>query len=373
MLPPRRSSVGLVALCALTLAACVDSGPTGPAPAPQAPRPSATLVDPGAPVCYTETFEEFTRGQYITEITPGPLTLAISTTAFRNTASNVAGQAQIFDTDHISLTSNDGTDMEWQGTRARCDGCEGLGNLLIVHRLGSSAVLDNNPGGRHTLTGFPAGQWWVESFTVVDNDLTEPTVKLFVDGALVAQSTPLGDGSVQTVTPGADVLINSSVAFSLGTSAQDTKLGSGGIDNITFCTNPPPPPDAGCTRTPGYWKNHAGFGPQDNVLGQYLPITLGNYVVDDELDAVNILSRTGGSWNGIVKLRAHLLAAKLNIAAGASDGDIDDVIAAADAFLTTHSEGDWSSLSAAEQTTVLGWKDDLDDYNNGVIGPGHCD
>jgi hypothetical protein len=49
------------------------------------------------------------------------------------------------------------------------------------------------------------------------------------------------------------------------------------------------------------------------------------------------------------------------------------VIAAADAFLANNNAGDWDSLTKAEQQIVLGWVEQLDSYNNGLIGPGHCD
>ena len=32
----------------------------------------------------------------------------------------------------------------------------------------------------------------------------------------------------------------------------------------------------GCTRTIGYWKTHAGFGPQADVVTPLLPILLGS-------------------------------------------------------------------------------------------------
>ena len=41
-------------------------------------------------------------------------------------------------------------------------------------------------------------------------------------------------------------------------------------------------------------------------------------------------------------------------------------------FLSTHNADDWDGLSAAEKQQIEDWKDDFDDYNNGLIGPGHC-
>ncbi len=137
----------------------------------------------------------------------------------------------------------------------------------------------------------------------------------------------------------------------------------------------------GCTRTIGYWMNHAGFGPQDNEVSPLLPIWLGtdggakSLAVTDSAIARDVLKMMtyGHPSNGITKLYAQLLAAKLSINSGASDNDVADAIADADAFLAMYDWNDWSGLNEEDQDMVGDWKDMLDDYNNGDIGPGHCD
>jgi len=139
--------------------------------------------------------------------------------------------------------------------------------------------------------------------------------------------------------------------------------------------------DGGCTRTIGYWKNHAGFGPQDDEVTPLLPIWLGDengaksLYVDNAEMARNILAQWTYGWpgNGITKLYAQLLAAKLNIASGASDNAVEEVITQADAFLAEHDFTDWRQLHFWTKSNVLYWKGQLDSYNNGWIGPGHCD
>jgi hypothetical protein len=143
------------------------------------------------------------------------------------------------------------------------------------------------------------------------------------------------------------------------------------------------PVEEGCTLTIGFWKNHAGLGNgnQDDVLSQYLPIDLGDaggaktLAVTDRYIAVDVLEQKtyGRPNNGITKLYAQMLAAKLNFAAGASDGDVADYIADADAFLADHDHDDWGSLTDEEADDVMMWHGAFDDYNNGDIGPGHCD
>lgn len=142
---------------------------------------------------------------------------------------------------------------------------------------------------------------------------------------------------------------------------------------------PPPPPPAGCTLTIGYWKTHAGFtGNNGDDVTQYLPIWLGtaggaaSTQVTSAAQAVSILSMTGGASNGIVKLKAQLLGAKLNNAAGASNAAVAATITAADAFLATNAASAWSSLSNATKSQVNGWMTTIDNYNNGLVGPGHC-
>ena len=79
----------------------------------------------------------------------------------------------------------------------------------------------------------------------------------------------------------------------------------------------------------------------------------------------------GPASNPITKLYAQLLGAKLNTANDADISSIAATIAAADIFLATHN---WlTPLSAPQKVLVLGWMTTLDNYNNGLIGPIHCD
>jgi hypothetical protein len=141
------------------------------------------------------------------------------------------------------------------------------------------------------------------------------------------------------------------------------------------------PEEMGCSLTIGFWKNHAGFGPQADVVTPLLPILLGEaggaktLTVDTAAKAVSVLSMKdyGGGKNGIAKLYAQMLGAKLNIANGADGTDIAVAIANADAFLSTHNAMDWNSLSRSDKQFVNNLMSKFDQYNNGDIGPGHCD
>ena len=146
------------------------------------------------------------------------------------------------------------------------------------------------------------------------------------------------------------------------------------------CEDVPPPSD-GCTHTIGFWKTHAGLKKQDDEVTQYLPLTLGDdggdksISVTDNTTAVKILNMKtyGSNSNGITKLYAQLLAAKLSIADGADSSPVSDVIADADSFLADHDWNDWYSFDKDMQSSILDWQGALDDYNNGETDVPHCD
>lgn len=146
-------------------------------------------------------------------------------------------------------------------------------------------------------------------------------------------------------------------------------------------------PCGGCSLTIGYWKTHAGFGPQADMVTPLLPQYLGtqflglplgkSVVVSSAGTAVQYLGFYGSNnvfapSNGINKLYAQLLAAKLNGANGADLSSVSSTISAADAFLTQYNSLNWATLSKQNQNKVIGWMSLLDKFNNGLIGPGHC-
>ena len=133
----------------------------------------------------------------------------------------------------------------------------------------------------------------------------------------------------------------------------------------------------GCSLTIGFWKTHAGFGPQADVVTPLLPISLGAIDVTNATEAHDILVQKycGGSSNGLVKLTAQFLAVMLNGANEADLGAVADEIADAHQYLTDYSCEDWwtGELSKSQKKMINDLKSTFDDYNNGLIGPGHCD
>ncbi len=199
-----------------------------------------------------------------------------------------------------------------------------------------------------------------------------------------------GDYTVQFVAPDGYIFCEQySAACDMTT---DSNAGSDGItdcvtivdaDDMTIDAALCMPPMEGCTLTIGYWKGHTGLGNgnQADEVTQYLPIWLGDDFGTKSLGvttremALDVLEMKtyGRNNNGITKLYAQLLAAKLNLAAGASDSAVADEIDDADAFLAMYDWTDWDNLSDADRDMVMMWQHMFDEYNKGNIGPGHCD
>ncbi|MCB9781190.1 MAG: VWA domain-containing protein [Alphaproteobacteria bacterium] len=121
----------------------------------------------------------------------------------------------------------------------------------------------------------------------------------------------------------------------------------------------------GCTRTRGYWTTHEEVWPVDSLeLGGR------TYSKAEALDLLG--TSTGGDKS--LQLASQLIASKLNVISGADDSDIADWIEAADAWLADKDDGDGLPFDCrAWGTDGEDIKDALDDWNNGLSGPGHCD
>jgi hypothetical protein len=132
------------------------------------------------------------------------------------------------------------------------------------------------------------------------------------------------------------------------------------------CSTAPCSSTTGCTLTQGYWKNHTDAWPVQSLY-------LGTVLYDSgDLEAVLLASPGNGAGaNGLITLAHQLIAAKLNIAAGADPTALGTAITDADNLIGSLvipplGTGFLSTSSTSALVTTL------DNWNNGVTGPGHC-
>ena len=155
-------------------------------------------------------------------------------------------------------------------------------------------------------------------------------------------------------------------AFAHATSASKRSEWSANLECATLaCTQAPV-----CTYTQGYWKTH-GPVPTGNNTNQWpvASLTLGSVAYTD-LQLLAILN-TQPAGNGLVALAHQLIATKLNVANGSDATAIAAAVANADALIAGLVVPPVGSDSlAAKMTSALTQL--LDDYNSGLIGPGHC-
>ncbi len=260
--------------------------------------------------------------------------------------------------------------------------------ILTQASLGDYVWHDENMDGLQQAEEMGIAGVTVNLYDCLDNLLATTTTN--EDGYYLFGNLDAGDYYVEFIAPegyvytmrdvGGDDNVDSDADPATGITICTT-LDEGEVDLSWDAGLYFPVTQEGCTRTIGYWKTHAGFGPQEDKVTPLLPVWLGDaggtksIEVTDAQTAVDILSMNvyGDQSNGITKLYAQLLAAKLNIVYGASDYDVADYITEADAFLADYDWTDWGSLSKMEMKAVLYWKTSFDNYNNGYIGPGHCD
>ena len=133
-------------------------------------------------------------------------------------------------------------------------------------------------------------------------------------------------------------------------------------------TNLPEDDDDGdddCTLTLGYWKNHSRHAdnPSQNIPW---PIDEDTLLCGETWFNILHTEPEGSAWY----ILAHQwIAAMLNEASGASTDDLNGALDEAGDLLADNCGG----LSGKDEDRALELADLLDDYNNGVIGPGHCD
>ena len=125
----------------------------------------------------------------------------------------------------------------------------------------------------------------------------------------------------------------------------------------------------GCTYTQGYWKTHsagtkldAGWNDADvggpNATFYYSGKTWIN------------LFNTAPKGNAYIILAHQFMAAKLNIENGASPAPAEYALAAT--FFNTPANTLNFAYSPATVSQLKTWAAALDQFNNGITGPGHC-
>lgn len=128
----------------------------------------------------------------------------------------------------------------------------------------------------------------------------------------------------------------------------------------------------GCTLTQGYWKTHSAYGPAPYddtwaLIGEdaaFYYSGQGYYTV----------LWTPPAGNVYYNLAHQYIAATLNVLNSAGDSSIATTLAAAESLLNdpTNTPAKIAALKGKDKKPWTDLAATLDQYNNGLIGPGHC-
>jgi hypothetical protein len=127
----------------------------------------------------------------------------------------------------------------------------------------------------------------------------------------------------------------------------------------------------GCTLTQGYWKTHSAFGPApyDNAW-----TNLGSLEQNTAFYASGMtwyqVFWTAPAGNAYFVLAHQYMAAQLNVLNGASTTPAVDAALAQANSLFSGMTG--TMVARNQRSTFTALAATLDQYNNGLIGPGHC-
>lgn len=142
---------------------------------------------------------------------------------------------------------------------------------------------------------------------------------------------------------------------------------------LALAVDAPPPGGDGCTATQGYWKTHSEHGPAPyDATWAQLPDGADTALFDSGKTWHEAFWTPPKGGNAYWILAHQYMAAHLNSLAGADTSDVADTLVEAEALLDAY-DTDMGAIKGSVRNTFTSLAGLLDDYNNGNIGPGHCD
>ena len=128
----------------------------------------------------------------------------------------------------------------------------------------------------------------------------------------------------------------------------------------------------GCTLTQGYWKTHSAYGPApyDDTWAQIGEDTM--FFLSGQ-SYYQVLWTPPKNGNGYYILAHQYIAAELNMANGADGSAIAGAFADATALFNTYTPDEAGALKGQDRKAFTDLASILASYNEGAIGPGHCD
>ena len=132
--------------------------------------------------------------------------------------------------------------------------------------------------------------------------------------------------------------------------------------------------ETGCTLTQGYWKTHSANGPAPEDEGGAWDAAGGpdSEFLNSGMSWYDVFWTPPKGGNVWIQLAHQWMAAYLNMLNGASlPGDVETALNDAQTWLEAHSAGE--GLKGKDAPEAQEWQQILGSYNEGIVGPGHCE
>ncbi|AFZ67921.1 hypothetical protein [Deinococcus peraridilitoris] len=181
-----------------------------------------------------------------------------------------------------------------------------------------------------------------------------------------------GSGSVMYTVHVTNVNADCNMTFNLKNTAVLTPATGASVDadaTVTI-TTPDCTVSSGCTLAQGYWRTHSKYGPApfNNTWSKIGEDT--TFFLSDQ-SYYQVINTPSAGGNAYYILARQYIAARLNILNGASGTEISTEMSEAEAFFGAHTPS--TSLDASTREKVVALATTLAMYNEGEIGPGHCE
>jgi len=231
---------------------------------------------------------------------------------------------------------------------------------------------DGNVAGTFIVSTSAAGAGFGSNHTSISPVTIQPGTCVVV----AEDDAPSGSGSNVTVTESPATNLTGVAGVRVSTVSGITTINNptNGFEDfinsihgvrLTFTNNVV---SSGCTFTQGYYKNHESYVQQ--ILGPNGTLNIGTLASPFLLTAAQIdanLETPPKKGDAFYILTHQLITAELNILGGGSaPAAVQQAIADANALLAD------KVITAAERDQAIALSAILDDYNNGLTGPGHC-
>jgi hypothetical protein len=208
----------------------------------------------------------------------------------------------------------------------------------------------------------PTGSWMSGTFTGIPSFNIEGTADAYALAPGEAIEVELGqlfDESGVVATDLEELEPNTQYVIRVKTNGSGPFAPSGFTETMVLGSAPLA---RNCTFTQGYWKNHTGAWPVGSL-------TLGtvSYTAAELL----LILQTPPQGRKLVILAHQLIAAKLNLANGADPGAISTTVTNADLLIGAKVVPPIGG-GMLTNNPATAYANALDDFNNGLVGPGHC-